>query len=248
VKNKIYKLLKETKNSIAILIDPEKVINQIDFEGFADRINSSKIDFVLIGGSTAERSQIELVVEKLKNKCSIPIILFPGSPEQLSNKADAILFLSLISGRNPYYLIESQIEAALHVSEMNIECIPTSYILIDGKSESSVAKVSKTEPIPVEQSPLIYKTALAGKLLGQTATYLEAGSGAKRSIPIDIVKKISTLDTILIVGGGVNSITQIQEFHKTGAALVVIGNYIEKNPEFLEDIKNYKNQLIKQSL
>ncbi len=101
MKNKIYQLLKETKNSIAILIDPEKVINQIDFEEFADRINSSKIDFILIGGSTAERCQIELVVEKLKNKYSIPIILFPGSPDQLSNKADAILFLSLISGRNP---------------------------------------------------------------------------------------------------------------------------------------------------
>jgi putative glycerol-1-phosphate prenyltransferase len=243
VKNKIYQLLKETKNSIAILIDPEKVINQIDFEEFADRINSSKIDFILIGGSTAERCQIELVVEKLKNKYSIPIILFPGSPDQLSNKADAILFLSLISGRNPYYLIESQIEAATNISEMNIECIPTSYILIDGKSESSVAKVSKTEPIPIEKSILIYKTALAGKLLGHSATYLEAGSGAKRSIPIDIVKKISTLNTTLIVGGGVKTITQIQEFHKAGAALVVIGNYIEKNPEFLEDIKNYKNQL-----
>jgi putative glycerol-1-phosphate prenyltransferase len=114
--------------------------------------------------------------------------------------------------------------------------------LIDGLTESSVLKVSKTEPIPIENPDLIYKTALAGKLLGHSVTYLEAGSGAKRSVPVEIAKKISTLDTILIIGGGIKSISQIEEFHKAGTDVVVIGNHLENNPEFLNEINNYKTQ------
>ena len=243
MKDKINQLFKEKKNSIAILIDPEKAIKDKDFEKFIERINSSMIDFIFIGGSTASRKQVELTVDKLKKYCLVPIVLFPGSPDQLSNKADAILFLSLISGRNPYYLIESQIEAAETISKMNLECIPTSYLLIDGQTESAVVRVSKTKAMPIENPSLIYKTALAGMLLGHSTTYLEAGSGAKRSVPINIVKKIASLQTTLIVGGGIKTIAQIKDFHQAGANLVVIGNYFEDNPRFLEDVKNYKNQL-----
>jgi putative glycerol-1-phosphate prenyltransferase len=242
VKNKIHQLFASTKNSIALLIDPEKAMNQMNFEDFSRKIDSSKIDFLLIGGSTANRAELNNTINLLKTHCKKPIIIFPGSPDQISEKADALLFLSLISGRNPDYLIESQIESAIEIYNLNLECIPTSYLLIDGLTESAVAKVSKTEPIPIENPDLIYKTALAGKLLGHSVTYLEAGSGAKRSVPVEIAKKISTLDTILIIGGGIKSISQIEEFHKAGTDVVVIGNHLENNPEFLNEINNYKTQ------
>jgi putative glycerol-1-phosphate prenyltransferase len=234
VKNKIHQLFASTKNSIALLIDPEKAMNQMNFEDFSRKIDSSKIDFLLIGGSTANRAELNNTINLLKTHCKKPIIIFPGSPDQISEKADALLFLSLISGRNPDYLIESQIESAIEIYNLNLECIPTSYLLIDGLTESAVLKVSNPD--------LIYKTALAGKLLGHSVTYLEAGSGAKRSVPVEIAKKISTLDTILIIGGGIKSISQIEEFHKAGTDVVVIGNHLENNPEFLNEINNYKIQ------
>ncbi len=131
MENKIRKLFTDSKNSIALLIDPEKDSLNVDF---LMKINSSKIDYLFIGGSTSNRFQINKTIEKLEKNCEIPIIIFPGSPDQISTKADAILFLCLISGRNPYYLIESQIEAAEEIHNSNLECIPTSYILIDGLS------------------------------------------------------------------------------------------------------------------
>lgn len=240
MKNSIFQYFKSTKNSIAILVDPEKATN---LKELANNINQSSIDFLFVGGSTTNRIELDNVITLLKTQCNKPIVIFPGSPDQISNKADAILFLCLISGRNPYYLIESQIEAAEEISQSRLECIPTSYILIDGKSESSVAKVSKTSPISPDDSDLIKKTALAGKLLGHSVTYLEAGSGAKQSVPVEIAKKISDLDTVLIVGGGIKSIGQIKEFHRAGVDIVVIGNYIENNPQFLNEITYYKEQL-----
>jgi putative glycerol-1-phosphate prenyltransferase len=238
VNNKISELFRTSLNSIALLIDPGKATLS---DEFLKKINSSGIDYLFIGGSTANRAQLNADIKKLKKHCEIPLIIFPGSPDQVSHHADAILFLSLISGRNPYYLIESQIEAAEEIYNSKIECIPTSYLLIDGLSESTVSIVSKTKPIPIENSKLIYKTALAGKLLGHSITYLEAGSGAKRSIPVEIVKKTSELETILIVGGGIKSIEQIKELHLAGANIVVIGNHIESNLEFLDKISRYKN-------
>jgi len=239
VKIKIQKLIQEAKNSIAILIDPEKDLN---FEEFSKKISECQVDFLFVGGSTSNNIQIESTLKILKKHFKKPIIIFPGSPDQVSSKADAILFLSLISGRNPYYLIESQIEAAEKIYRMKLECIATSYLLIDGLSQSSVSKVSKTKPIPIENPNLIFKTALAGKLLGHTVTYLEAGSGARRIIPKSVIKRISKLDTVLIVGGGVKSISNIRKLHDAGANIVVIGNYIEGNIEFLDEINDYKNQ------
>jgi putative glycerol-1-phosphate prenyltransferase len=241
VKNKILKLFTTSKNAIALLLDPDKETISVEF---LKKINTSQVDFLFIGGSTAKRKQLTKTIEELKKSCEIPIIIFPGSPDQISKEADALLFLSLISGRNPYYLIDSQIEAAEEISKLNLECISTSYILIDGLTISAVSKVSKTEPIPIENIGLIFKTALAGKLLGHSVTYLEAGSGAKRSIPYEIVKKISTVNTTLIVGGGIKSLEQIEQFHRAGADIVVIGNHIENNPEFLDEIMRYKNSLL----
>jgi phosphoglycerol geranylgeranyltransferase len=240
VKNNIQKHLKTKKKSIALLVDPDKTTELVELSG---KINQSTVDYLFVGGSTANRTELIKTINLLKTHCRIPIIIFPGSPDQVSDLADAILFLCLISGRNPYYLIESQIEAAEEIINSSLECIPTSYILIDGKSKSSVVKVSKTNPIPPKNIDLIYKTALAGMLLGHSVTYLEAGSGAKQCIPVEIIKKISELDTTLIVGGGIKTISQIEEYHKAGADLVVIGNHIENNPQFLDQITQYKQHL-----
>ena len=240
MEDKIQKLFTTSRNSIALLIDPEK---ELLTDEFLKKITLSQIDYLFIGGSTAHRTQLNKTLDKLKKHCQKPLIIFPGSPDQISEKADALLFLSLISGRNPYYLIESQIEAAEEIYRSRIECIPTSYILIDGLTESAVSKVSKTKPIPIENPEFIYNTALAGYLSGHVVTYLEAGSGAKRSIPSEIIKRVSTLNTILIVGGGIRTIQQIESFHKVGADIVVIGNHIENNPEFLDEITKYKNSL-----
>jgi putative glycerol-1-phosphate prenyltransferase len=230
------------KNQIAILLDPEKEYSINQFISWLSRIDQFNIDYIFVGGSTSTRIQIENAISLLKKNTTIPVIIFPGSPEQFSVEADGILFLNLISGRNLYYLIESQIQAAEDVYNSGITSISTSYILIDGKNESSVAKISNTEPINANNLDLIYKTALAGKLIGHEATYLEAGSGAKEIIPLKVVEQISQITDLLIVGGGIHTDEQIYELHNSGANIVVIGNHIEKNPEFLNEILNYKNQ------
>lgn len=230
-------------HGIAVLIDPDKSKNTADLQKTLNYCEKANIDYLFVGGSTGTREEFQHTVNYIKQNCSIPLIIFPGSPKQLSSEADAILFLSLISGRNPYYLIESQIESAEEIAGMHLPVIPTSYLLIDGGTNSSVAYVSQTTPIPQNQHAIIYKTALAGNLLGHQATYLDAGSGAKTTVPLEAVKMVSKINTCLIVGGGINSIQQIKEYHSAGANIVVIGNYIESNPDFLLEIKNLSLKL-----
>ena len=233
----------KNKNQIAILLDPEKKASVNQFLTYFSQIDHSKIDYLFVGGSTATRIQIEELVSELKIITKSPILLFPGNSDQFSAKADGILFLNLISGRNPKYLIESQIDAAVEIFESGIPAISTSYILIDGKNESSVKTISQTEPIDPENVDLIFKTALAGKLIGHEATYLEAGSGAKQTVPINSVNAISKISNSLIVGGGIRTIQQISDFHQAGVNIVVVGNYIESNPHFLNEIIQYKSLL-----
>lgn len=237
--NQINKRLRK-KNQIAILLDPEETNSILQFTKKISDIDQNLIDYLFVGGSTATRNQIEQTVTLLKKDTNIPVIIFPGSPQQFSNQADAILFLNLISGRNPYYLIDSQIQAATEIFHSGIPSISTSYILIDGNTISSVEKISKTKPIQNSDVSLIYNTALAGKLIGHKAIYLEAGSGAKITVPCQAVKQCSGITDILIVGGGVRTINQINELHNKGAKIVVIGNHIESNPDFIYEIQDYK--------
>ena len=230
----------EFNKGIAVLVDPDKSKDVNELQNIISNCEKAAIDVIFIGGSTGTREQFQFTVSFIKKNCSIPLIIFPGSPKQLSPEADALLFLCLISGRNPYYLIESQIESAEDIAKMKLKVIPTSYLLIDGGTNSSVAYVSQTTPIPSTEHAIIYKTALAGKFLGHEATYLDAGSGAKSSIPIEAVKMVSQIDTLLIIGGGIKTIQQIKDYHAAGASLVVIGNHIEAHPEFLLEIKEYK--------
>jgi len=223
---------------LAVLIDPEKIeIHQVS--GFIKKVNQSFATHIFVGGSTDVNSDSEKVVVEIKKHTTLPVILFPGDVNQITPKADGILFLSLISGRNPKYLIEQQVDAALRVHQSNLEVLPTGYILIDGDKETSVQKISKTSPIPQSEYDLILKTALAGQFSGKKLIYLEAGSGAKTPVSSVIINCVkSELKVPLIVGGGIRNIEQLNKAYNAGADLVVIGTAFEKDPLFFKELKS----------
>lgn len=239
--HKIFDLFSREKQ-IAILIDPEKSQSETDLIALIERIHFSKVDFVFVGGSSVSEAEFNFTISILKKQLSIPIVIFPGSSDQVSDKADAILYLSLLSGRNPDFLIGHHIKSAQKLVDSKIEVIPTSYLLIDGGSKSSVAYISQTTPIPRDQESIIKNTALAGKLQGKKMTFLDAGSGAKHPIPESVVHAIRHLNHPIIVGGGITQVEKIDSLHKAGANVVVIGNKIESDIDFLLDIKNYIQQ------
>lgn len=235
----IYNQLKKGRK-IAVLIDPEKCQDELQLKQLAEKINFSKIDLVFIGGSTVSELEFNTTIAYLKTYIKLPIVIFPGSPSQISNQANAILLLNLISGRNPDYLIGHHVSAAQKILESQLEVISTSYLLIEGEYKSSVAYVSQTTPIPQNNVSIAYQTALAGKLIGHQAVFLDAGSGAKVSVSEKMVTAIKSLDLPIIVGGGIRSVEQIKKLHQAGANLVVIGNKIEEDVDFLLDIQAYK--------
>ena len=181
-------------------------------------------------------------IDILKSNCSIPLVIFPGASHQIHEKADALLFLSLISGRNPDYLIGHHIQAADELENMDIEIIPTSYLLIDGGKKTSVEYVSQTTPIPNDQADIARKIALAGKLQGKKITYLDCGSGAIQTVSTKMVQKVKSIGLPLIIGGGIKSIEKIQELHTAGANVVVVGNKIEEDIDFLLEIANLQKE------
>lgn len=229
------------KKAIAVLIDPEKSDNGIKLETLLKKAEFAGIDYFFVGGSTVSRKEFSETVDFIKEKSSIPLIIFPGSAQQISPKADGLLYLSLLSGRNPDFLIGHHIQSAIELFEMDIEVIPTAYLLIDGGTQSSVAYVSQTTPIPRDKHSIIKQTAIAGKLQGKKLLYLDAGSGAKFSVPKEIVLDLQILNLPIIIGGGIRTIEQIQEMHLAGANVVVIGNKLEEDSDFLLDIHTYKS-------
>lgn len=236
---KILDLLCSKKGQVAILIDPEKCNHENDLAALIEKASFAKVDFFFVGGSTVTREDFDLVIDYLKSNTEIPIVIFPGASHQISNKADGLLYLSLISGRNPDYLIGHHVQSANEVYDMDVEVIPTGYILIDGGTNSSVAYVSQTTPIPNNQESIILQTCKAGLLQGKSVLYLDAGSGAKNNIPIDVIKSVAKLNSPVIVGGGIKTISQINEYKSAGANVIVIGNRIEEDINFLLDIKSY---------
>ena len=199
-------------------------------------LNSQLVIFV--GGSQLKAS-IYNTVERIKQLTSLPVVMFPGDASQFADNVDALLFLSLASGRNAKYLIEQHIKAAPSIKKANIETIPTGYILVDGKKDTAVARVSHTEPYPVEDVNLITDTALACQLLGHKMVYLEAGSGANRPVPQHIIAATrQSIDIPLIVGGGIKTPEQMMDAFRAGADLVVVGNHIESHPDTLASLLN----------
>lgn len=234
---KIISAKKEGKKLLAVLIDPEKM-DLKHIPCFFEKIHNSIATHIFIGGSTDKDNQTESIVMAVKKETNLPVILFPGDVSQITNKADGILFLSLLSGRNPEYLIEQQIKAAPILKNAPLEIIPTGYILIDGKKETATQKVSNTKPISQEKTTRILHTSLAGEFSGKQLIYLEAGSGATQVVSQNIIEMVSNKITVpLIVGGGIHTKKQLEDAFNAGADIVVIGTAFEKDESFLKVLR-----------
>jgi putative glycerol-1-phosphate prenyltransferase len=242
--NTIYTSIKNRKGSIAVLIDPEKSQDFDQLEALLKKAMFVGIDFLFIGGSTVTRKEFECTIKIVRSICSIPIVIFPGAAHQISEEADAILYLSLLSGRNPDYLIGHHIQSAQELFDMDIEVIPTAYLLIDGGTKSSVAYVSQTTPIPRDQVTIVKHTAMAAKMQGKGLIYLDAGSGAKNVVPENLVRELEILGLPIIIGGGIRDVETIRSLHKAGTNVVVIGNRLEEDADFLLDIHAYLNEMV----
>jgi phosphoglycerol geranylgeranyltransferase len=224
---------KKKERMMAALLDPDSEDLKL-LEKKMDLIERSGIDFILVGGSTTWNNNFESFTVKVKSLASKPVIIFPGSAEQISSSADAILFLSLVSGRNPRYLIEEQIKAAPILKKTDIEVIPTGYILIDGGRRTTVEFVSGTKPIPQDNVRNITDTAYAAQLLGMKMVYLECGSGAKYPAKDELIRKVKDcIDIPLVVGGGIRNREEVEKKHRAGADIVVVGSALENDPAIL---------------
>lgn len=232
-------ILKRNDKKIAILVDPDKVNSTRELEPLLKKIEAIESAIIFVGGSTVSPIDFENCVSAIKEKCNIPVILFPGSSQQISAKADGILFLSLISGRNPDFLIGHQVDSAHLIKKMDLEVIPTGYMLVDGGKTTSVSYVSQTTPIPADQITIAVKTAIAGEMLGLKAIFMDAGSGADNPVKKEMIAAVKKNISIpLIIGGGLKTIEDIECALGAGADLVVIGNRIEEDTDFLLDIKS----------
>ena len=228
----ILKAKSENTKLLAILLDPDKVILE-NLSILISKINLSPASHIFIGGSQVENNILDELIVKIKQNCNLPIVLFQGNPSQISNKADAILFLSLISGRNPDYLIEHQVNAVPILKQTDLEIISTGYILIESGNETAVERVSKTKPLDRNNIDYVIQTAQAGEMLGNKLIYLEAGSGAKQAVSLEMIKKISqNIGIPLVVGGGIVDLQQIKDSYNAGADLVVIGTAFENDMNF----------------
>lgn len=230
---------KQRKGQIAVLIDPDKCKDEQKLKDLLDRSQFANVDYLFIGGSTVSQQDFHRVINFVKSNSPIPVVIFPGGSHQISEEADALLYLSLISGRNPDFLIGHHVQSAQEVYDMDIEIIPTGYILVDGGTSSSVAYVSQTTPIPGKQHSIILNTAKAGILQGKQLLYLDAGSGAKNPVPHTVIEKLSELNQPIIVGGGIRSKKQMISLKNAGANVIVIGNKLESDVDFLIDIKDF---------
>lgn len=228
--NQIYDLFLKPGKHILILVDPDKFDKQEAAKNF-EKLNSL-IDVVLVGGSLLSETRTDTVIEELREMTSLPVILFPGNAMQVTEKADAILFLQLISGRNPEFLIGQHVHAAPLIARTSLEVIPTSYMLIDGGKRTSVEYISQSMPIPSDKTDIAVATALAGKFIGHKLIYLEAGSGALNAVPAVMVSEVSSKTNLpVIVGGGIRDEKTALELLSAGANAVVIGSLFENNPE-----------------
>lgn len=213
---------------LAILIDPYKGINQM--AKLLPLLQRQPPHYVLVGGSMVSDTTTA-IIQTIRKYVSVPILLFPGNALQLSPAADAIMYLSLISGRNPEYLIGQHVQSAIQVYQQQIPVIPVGYMLIESGGPTSVQYISNTQPIPRSKNDIAIATALAGQYLGQKAIYLEGGSGALHAVPTDMIRAVKAHISIpLIVGGGIKTPDAMADAFNAGADVVVIGNVLEENP------------------
>lgn len=240
--SKLYTSILEAKQAgqkqFAVLIDPDKTKTE-SLDRLIELAVTAGVDYFLVGSSLLIHDQLDECLRQIKAKCTIPAILFPGNNFQVNHQADAILLLSLISGRNPELLIGQHVVAAPYLRNSALEIIPTGYLLIDGGVPTSVSYMSNSSPIPKDKIDIALCTAMAGEMLGLKMIYLEAGSGAKYSVSDEMIRTISqSIEAPLIVGGGIRSPEKAYQKAKAGADLIVVGNMLEKTPELIIDMAN----------
>lgn len=238
---KLSELRASGKKALALLIDPDKDIHPRTLVEMLPLLSCNPLSFVLIGGSLITSMKLDFTINSIREASkNLPIVLFPGSVVQLTEKADAILFLSLISGRNPEFLIGQHVVAAPLLAEANLEVLPTGYMLVDGGKITSVHYMSQSVPLPNDKPELAVATALAGFYLGLKYLYLEAGSGAEKPVSQKLISEVSErVPCPLIVGGGIDTFEKAKATWQAGADVVVIGNKAEKNPDFLIEALHY---------
>jgi len=224
------------KKLFAILIDPDKQKNS-DLLLIIKNANESKVNYFFVGGSLLINDNLSDCIKTIKENSKIPVILFPGNAMQINPKADGILFLSLISGRNPDLLIGKQVISAPILKQTELEIISTGYMLVDSGKPTTASYMSNTVPIPREKNAIATSTAIAGQYLGMKLIYMDGGSGAEYPITNEMIKQVSnSIDIPLIVGGGICNAKKAIENCKSGADLIVVGNAIEKDYKLIKEI------------
>ena len=222
------------KKSVALLLDPDKAKGD-SLKKILKSANDSNTDYIFAGGSLTF-NRIDILIDEVRKLSPIPVVLFPGNLLQLTLKADVILLLSLISGRNPELLIGNHVIAAPHLKDVKEKLFSVGYILISCGKKTSVEYISQTEAIPEDKPEVAVATALAGEMLGLQMIYLEGGSGATNPVPLNLVRSVRQNILIpLAVGGGIKTKEEVEEIFNAGADLIVLGNGCEKNPELLAD-------------
>lgn len=230
--------------SFALLIDPDKIKDSGNLVKLINIAVENKVDFIFVGGSLLTGNNLHHIIELVKRNSQLPVVLFPGSTMHIDVTADAVLFLSLISGRNPELLIGQQVIAAPILKRSNLEVLPTGYLLIDADNHTTVSYMSNTVPIPADKYSVAMCTAMAGEMLGLKLIYMDAGSGAKFPISPRMIASVrKSIDVPLIIGGGINSVEKALNSLKAGADMLVVGNGIEENPNLLIEVSDAINNL-----
>lgn len=234
--SRILEKSKKGQKQIAVLIDPDKH-EPSEFDAIAKRMSVYDIDYFFIGGSLLSKDLLEECLTAFKNVTNIPLIIFPGGIMQVHKKADAILFLSLVSGRNPELLIGKHVESVPYILDAKIEAISTAYLIIEGGRITTAQYISNTLPIPADKPEIASLTAKAGELLGMKQVYLDAGSGALNSVPPKMIKTVKkAIQVPLIVGGGIRSAKEAKEKFDAGADLIVVGTILEEDESILKEL------------
>ncbi len=238
----IYKIKSKEKKALAVLIDPDQPTESV--AKIAQQCEMHQVDFIFVGGSIVTTGVLSQTIAEIKQNCRCSIYIFPGNEFMIDEQADGILFLSLLSGRNPEYLIGKQVVSAPVLAASSLDVVPTAYLLIDGGRETSVSYISNTKPIPADKPDIAMATALAGKLLGMQCIYMDAGSGALQCISTKMVNRVKQQVKLpLIIGGGIRNAETARDLYKAGADILVIGNGVEQSESLIALISEVKNKI-----
>ncbi len=233
----ILKKIRKSKGEIAVLIDPEKTFEKEHIEKLINKINVSNISFIFVGGSTLKKLNLDPIIKLIKTLSKVPVIIFPGNHSQVSSHADGIFYLSLLTTKNPQFLIDEQIKSTPKIIKSNLDVIPTGYILLDETGKSSTSKITQNTTNKTSKKELL-NLSFTAKFMGKKLLIIDNGSGSKNSIQnIDLKEIKEKTDLPIIVGGGIKSTKEIINLKNLGSNIIIVGNFIEENLDFLDEIK-----------